>query len=188
MPKEKSGSFQGKNAGGLFGRKNIISLLSAIAITIIAAFLFSRLSFLQELGYPGIFIISLLSSATVFLPLPGFAVVFAMGQYLNPVLVGIAAGLGSGIGELSGYLAGFAGHNAVEKTEIFRTHKKQIEKSGPFAIFVLAFLPNPLFDVAGVAAGAMEMPVWKFLFAAVAGKVLRYIIVAFAGGYAIGWL
>lgn len=177
-----------RQSGHVFSKKNAISLFSAVAITAIAAFLFSRLSFLQELGYLGIFIISLLSSATVFLPLPGFAVVFAMGQYLDPVLVGLAAGLGSGIGELSGYLAGLAGHNAVERTKIFQEHKKQIEKGGPLAIFVLAFLPNPVFDLAGVAAGAIEMPVWKFLLATVSGKVLRYILVAFVGGISMGWL
>jgi membrane protein YqaA with SNARE-associated domain len=171
----------------IFGKKNLLSLASAAAISIVAFLLFSHVSFLQSLGYPGIFIISLVSSATVFLPLPGFAVVFAMGQYLNPVLVGLAAGLGSGIGELSGYLAGLAGHNAVERTELFRSHKKQVAKYGPLGIFVLAVIPNPAFDVAGIAAGAMQMPVWQFLLATAAGKTIRYIALAYIGGFSAEW-
>jgi len=173
---------------GLFGRDSLFSLAGAVAITLIAIYSFSQFHFLRQLGYPGIFLISLISSATVFVPLPGFAVVFAMGAYLNPLLVGIAAGLGSGIGEISGYLAGYAGHGAVERTRIFRSHKKQIEKYGAPAIFLLAFLPNPIFDVAGVASGAIKMPMWKFLLATVCGKILRYILLAYAGGAAAHWI
>jgi len=172
----------------LFGRESLLSLFGAVAITVAAMLLFSQVEFLRNMGYLGIFFISLISSATVFLPLPGFAVAFAMGAYLDPPLVGIAAGLGAGLGEISGYLAGYAGHDAVERTKIYQSHKKQIGKYGPLAIFVLAFLPNPVFDIAGVASGALKMPVWQFLLATAAGKTLRYIIVAYAGGYAAGWL
>ncbi len=172
----------------LFGLDNAVSLIGAIAITAAAIFLFSKVELLREMGYIGIFLISLISSATVFLPLPGFAVVFAMGAYLNPLLVGIAAGLGSGIGEISGYLAGYAGHDAVARTKIYRSHKEQIIKYGPLAIFALAFIPNPVFDIAGVASGALRMPWWQFLLATIAGKTLRYILVAYAGGYASGWI
>ncbi|MFA4983386.1 MAG: VTT domain-containing protein [Candidatus Micrarchaeia archaeon] len=171
----------------LFTARDALSLSGAIALSLAAVYLISAIPFLQGTGYAGIFIISLLSSATVFLPMPGFAVVFAMGRFLNPVLVGFAAGVGSGLGEMTGYLAGYAGHNAVMNTSLFRSHKAQIEKNGMFALFLLALVPNPAFDVAGVAAGAIRMPVWKFLPAVIAGKTLRYISLAFAGGYSEGW-
>lgn len=179
---------QEEKGGPLFSAKNLLSLAGAIAISLLAVALFSQVEFLRSMGYLGIFLISLISSATVFLPLPGFAVVFAMGAYMNPLLVGLAAGAGSGIGEISGYLAGYAGHDAVERTKIYRAHKKQIEKYGPLAIFALAFVPNPIFDIAGVASGALKMPMWQFLLATAAGKTLRYIIVAYAGGAAAGWI
>jgi membrane protein YqaA with SNARE-associated domain len=170
-----------------FTKKDLYSLFAAVAISLVAAFAFSRLDFLRLLGYPGIFIVSLLSSATIFLPMPGFAIVFAMGAYLNPVLVGLAAGCGSAIGELSGYLAGSAGHGAVERTGIYKHHEKEIRKGGPLAIFALAFLPNPLFDIAGIVSGAIRMPIWQFLLATAAGKTLRYILLAYAGGAAAGF-
>jgi membrane protein YqaA with SNARE-associated domain len=176
-----------KKVESLFTQKDALALASAIAISMLAAWAFSRLDFLRLMGYPGVFIISLVSSATILLPLPGFAVVFAMGAYLDPVLVGIAAGCGSAIGELSGYLAGYAGHNAVERTRLFRDHRKGVAKYGPLAIFFLAFIPNPAFDIAGIAAGAIRMPPWLFLLATAAGKTLRYIIVAYAGGAAAGF-
>lgn len=171
----------------LFSIKNAFALFSAIAITAAAVLLFRHILFLRHIGYLGIFLISIVSSATIFLPLPGFAVVFASAPYLNPILLGIVAGIGSGIGEISGYLAGFAGHGAVERTRIFRSHKEQIAKYGAPAIFVLAFIPNPAFDLAGIAAGAIEMKWWKFLLATVAGKVLRYIALAYLGIYGNAW-
>ena len=171
----------------LFSRQDALALLGAICISALAIFLFSRVGELRHLGYAGIFIISLISSATVFVPLPGFAVVFAMGAFLNPVLVGIAAGIGSGLGEITGYLAGYAGHDAMMRTPVFRQHKGGIEKYGPLAIFALAFVPNPAFDVAGMAAGAIRMPLWKFVIATIAGKTLRFVLLAYAGGIAYGF-
>jgi len=172
----------------LISGKDALSLASALVITIIAVALFRNFGSLQHIGYLEIFIISLVSSATILLPLPGFAIVFASAPYLNPLLLGIAAGLGSGLGEIAGYLAGYAGHNAVERTSIFRHHKKQIEKYGAPAIFLLAFIPNPAFDVAGITAGAIRMPFWKFILASVCGKMLRYIALAYVGGWSAAWL
>jgi membrane protein YqaA with SNARE-associated domain len=171
----------------IFSRKDALALAGAMCISLLAMYLFTRVQPSQEWGYAGVFLVSLLSSATIFVPLPGFALVFAMGAFLNPVLVGIVAGIGSGIGELSGYLAGAAGHNAVERTRLFRDHRKGVAKYGPLAIFFLAFIPNPAFDIAGIAAGAIRMPPWLFLLATAAGKTLRYIIVAYAGGAAAGF-
>jgi len=171
----------------LFSRQDALALSGAIAASLIAMYLFSRVQGLQDWGYAGVFFISLVSSATVFVPMPGFAVVFAMGAFLNPLLVGVAAGIGSGLGEITGYLAGFAGHDAVMGSDVFRRHKEGIERYGPLAIFALAFVPNPVFDIAGVASGAIRMPLWKFLLATIAGKTARYILLAYAGGIAYGF-
>jgi membrane protein YqaA with SNARE-associated domain len=170
-----------------FSSKDLLSLAGAAAITLASIYLFSKFDFLRQLGYLGVFLISLISSATIFVPVPGFAVVFAMGAYLNPLLVGVAAGIGSGIGELSGYLAGYAGHDAVGQTGIYKKHEKQVEKYGAAAIFALALIPNPAFDLAGIAAGALKMPPWKFLAATMAGKVIRFVALAYVGGAAAAY-
>ncbi|MCX8195412.1 MAG: hypothetical protein N3G22_04905, partial [Candidatus Micrarchaeota archaeon] len=69
----------------IFTAKNALSLVGAVAISILALALFSKVESLRSMGYIGVFLISLISSATVLFPLPGFAVVFAMGAFLNPV-------------------------------------------------------------------------------------------------------
>ena len=44
-------------------------------------------------GYPGIFLVGLLSSSSVFLPLPGLAGTCAVAILLNPFIVGVVAGI-----------------------------------------------------------------------------------------------
>ncbi|MEM4358900.1 MAG: VTT domain-containing protein, partial [Candidatus Bilamarchaeaceae archaeon] len=140
-----------------------------------------RITTLQELGYLGVFLIALLSNATIFFPAPGWAAVIAMGGVLNPYLVGIAAGVGSAFGELTGYAVGEGAASLANKE--FIKQKEMIEKYGSMAIFVLAFIPNPLFDVAGLAAGAIKIGIMKFLIFCMLGRVLRYILLAH-----LGWL
>ncbi len=48
------------------------------------------------------------------------------------------------------------------------------------AVFVLAAIPSPLIDVAGLAAGALGMPWWKYWLACTAGKTVRFTLVALA--------
>ena len=57
----------------------------------------------------------------------------------------------------------------------------KIDKYGIWAIFALALIPNPLFDIAGLAAGAAGIAWWKFLIAAGIGKTIRAIAFAYIG-------
>src|SRR3990172_2430009 len=73
----------------------ILRVLAVLAVVGISAYVFSIRVHWDEfaaLGYPGVFLIALLANATVFLPAPGIAVVFAMGSVFNPYGVALAAG------------------------------------------------------------------------------------------------
>ncbi len=145
---------------------------------------------LQKYGYPGIFLLSILSNATVLLPAPGLIIVFSMGAKFHPALVALAAGVGAAIGEMSGYLAGYSGQAIIEDQKIYTQMVSWMERNGPATVTILAFIPNPLFDVTGMAAGALRMPVWKFLLWAVIGKILKMLLFAYAGAgvFSIPWL
>ncbi len=159
--------------------KGIAEIAVAVLIIIVILAFSDRIAELQEYGYLGVFVISLLSAATIFIPAPGWAAIIALGGVLNPYLVGIVAGIGSGLGEFTGYMIG---NGARELSDAkFDRYKNMIRKYGAGAIFVLAFIPNPLFDVAGLVAGALKIKVWKFLLACILGRILRYIILAHAG-------
>jgi membrane protein YqaA with SNARE-associated domain len=164
----------------------IFALVAVIVITIYVYTLRDRADQLEIYGYPGIFILSFLSYATVLLPAPGVAIVFTMGSVFNPIGVGIAAGAGAALGELSGYLAGFSGQAVIERATIYERLTRWMRRNGPLTILVLAALPNPLFDLAGVAAGALKMPVLKFFFWCWIGETIKMTIFALAGANVLG--
>jgi membrane protein YqaA with SNARE-associated domain len=161
----------------------ILPVLGAIIATVLAFLLAPYLEQVQSLGYFGAFIIALVSNASVLLPAPGWAIIIAMGRVLDPIPLALAAGIGSGLGELSGYLLGYGGSNAVDmkKMKEFGKQKKWLKKYDMAGIFFLAAIPNPLFDLAGIAAGALKMPIWRFLLPCMLGKIVKTLILAELG-------
>lgn len=160
-------------------------LLAVIILTIVLVINREKIQALQAYGYPGIFLFSILANATILVPVPGVVFTSAMGAIFNPLLVSLAAGAGAALGELSGYLAGFSGQAVVENSERYEKVVGWMRKYGDITILVLAFIPNPLFDLAGVVAGILRMPVWKFLIFCVIGKILKMMIFAYAGNWVI---
>lgn len=166
----------------------ILALLAVIAITLYILSIREEAQALSRYGYPGIFILSILANATLIMPAPGIAITFAMGAVFNPYLVALAAGTGSALGELTGYMAGFSGQGVVERTPIYEKLESWTKRYGGWTILIIAFIPNPLFDLAGAAAGALRMPIGKFLFWVWIGKTLKMLLFAIAGAGSVDWL
>jgi len=156
-----------------------------VALTFFIYSIRERVEQFAAFGYPGIFLIALLANATILLPAPGVAVIYAMGAIFNPLGVGLAAGTGGTIGELSGYLAGFSGQAVVERSDVYSRIKPWVDKYGGWAILVLSAIPNPFFDVAGIAAGIAKMPLRTFLVFTWAGQLIKMTLFAVAGHYSI---
>jgi membrane protein YqaA with SNARE-associated domain len=139
---------------------------------------------LGSLGYIGVFLITLISNATIVVPIPYFGLVAALSPGLSMVGVGIAGALGSVIGESVSFFVGRSGRGVVEQTRFYRWVQRQLEH--PWRAFVVLFAlsapPNPAFDVAGLTAGAMGLPYWIFLSAVFLARLVRFGIVAFFGG------
>ncbi len=166
----------------------VLALLAVIGITLYIYQIRDHIQDYQAYGYPGIFLINLLASATVFVPAPGVAITFAMGSVFHPIPVALAAGTGAALGELSGYLAGFSGQAVAEKAPMYARVHAWVVKYGGWAILVFATIPNPFFDFAGLAAGVTRMPFWRFLLFCWIGKIIKMLAFAFAGAYSITWL
>jgi membrane protein DedA with SNARE-associated domain len=166
----------------------ILALFSVVAITVYIFSIRQRVEQFSAFGYPGIFLIALLANATVLLPAPGVAVIYAMGAIFNPLGVGLAAGTGGAIGELSGYLAGFSGQAVVERMDAYNRIKPWVDKYGGWAIMVLSAIPNPFFDIAGIAAGIAKMPIQTFLLFTWIGQLIKMTLFALAGHYSITWI
>jgi membrane protein YqaA with SNARE-associated domain len=166
----------------------ILALLAVIAITIYIYSIRDQADQLKGYGYPGIFLLSILGNATIILPAPVIAITYVMGAVFNPLGVALAAGAGSAIGELTGYMAGFSGQGIAEQTPIYDRLEKWTERYGGWTITILALIPNPVFDIAGAAAGALKMPVLKFLLWAWIGKTIKMMIFAYAGAGSVDWI
>jgi uncharacterized membrane protein YdjX (TVP38/TMEM64 family) len=166
----------------------ILALFVVVGITLYIYSIRERVDEFVGFGYPGIFLIALLANATVLLPAPGIAVIYAMGAIFNPFGVGLAAGAGGTIGELSGYLAGFSGQAVVERMDMYNRIKPWVDKYGGWAILVLSAIPNPFFDVAGIAAGIAKMPLRTFLIFTFIGQLIKMTLFALAGHYSMDWL
>lgn len=166
-------------------RKTVISRILALVFVIVltTVLILNRDKFqdLEKYGYPGLFLLTFFSSATVLAPVPGVLVTTALGAIFNPFWVAIVAGLGAGLGEITGYLAGFSGRGVIEKISWHNKLDFIISKYGDAAILVLAFIPNPLFDMAGMIAGMHKMPVWRFLLWCTLGKILKMFMFAYSG-------
>jgi membrane protein DedA with SNARE-associated domain len=177
-----------KKASLLTNFLRVLALFVVIGITIYIISIRTHVGEFAAYGYPGIFLIALLANATVLLPAPGVAVIYAMGAVFNPFGVALAAGAGAAIGELSGYLAGFSGQAVIDKGDIFERIHPWVEKYGGWAILVLSVIPNPFFDIAGIAAGMTKMPVRTFLLFTWIGQTIKMLIFALAGKYSINWI
>lgn len=175
-------------------RLTVLRFLTLVGVVALIAALFifrEQVNKLEDYGYIGIFLISIAANATIIIPLPGVAFTTAMGAIFNPFGVAVAAGLGAALGELTGYMTGFSGQGVAERIALYNrltTWMIAHQNLTYGVILLLAFIPNPLFDLAGMASGALRLPIWKFLIASAIGKILKMLMFAYAGFYSIGWL
>jgi uncharacterized membrane protein YdjX (TVP38/TMEM64 family) len=159
----------------------VVILVFVIALTVLLFIYRDDVAKLQGYGYPGIFLFSILANATIIIPMPGVLFTSAMGAIFNPWWVALAAGSGAAVGELSGYLAGLSGRDLIGKNKTSDQVEYWVKRYGGLAIFLLALIPNPLFDMAGLTAGALKMKVHRFLFFLWLGKVGKMLIFSLLG-------
>lgn len=165
-----------------------VTLVFVISLTVFIYLIRDRVADLKQYGYLGIFVITLLANATVILPAPGLAITAAMAGVFPPAGVALASAAGATLGELSGYLAGFSGQAVVENRVMYARFEGWMKRYGPLTITALAFVPSPFFDVAGIAAGALHMPVQYFLMWCFLGKLPKMLLIAYAGAYSVDWI
>ncbi|XP_050375002.1 vacuole membrane protein KMS1 isoform X2 [Argentina anserina] len=125
-------------------------------------------------------------------------------------------GIGTAIGELPPYFISRAASLAGNKTDAmkeldtspdevkgyiatrlfqikcwFLSHSQQLNF---FTILVLASVPNPLFDLAGIMCGQFGIPFWKFFLATVIGKAIikthlqTVVIISVCNNQLLNWI
>lgn len=159
----------------------VIILVFVLAFTVLLIIYRDEVQAFGHYGYPGIFLVSIFSNATLIFPIPGVVFTSAMGAVFNPFWVAVAAGSGAAIGELTGYLAGYSGQVIIEHRDWYERLVTQMRKYGDLTVLVMALIPNPAFDLAGMAAGMLKMPVLRFLLWCTLGKILKMLVFSYTG-------
>lgn len=170
-----------------FLKKNspVLGILFAVIISVVVFVFRDKFVDLKNYGYLGLFALSILGNATIILPVPIILTAFLGGAVFNPLIVGVVVSLGATIGELTGYLAGLSGGEMAQDNPKVQKIKKWMDKYGLWALFALAAVPNPLFDLAGIVAGATKIPVYKYLIVVWLGKLVKFVAISYIGAGSI---
>jgi len=168
--------------------RKLLALVPVVIVTILIIVFRDKVKHLEGWGLPGIFLLSIIANATVIIPVPGVLLTTTMATVFPPVGVAFAAGTGAALGEITGYLAGYSGQIVIENRKYYQRIVEWMKKYGNWTIVFLAFIPNPAFDMAGIVAGALKMPITKFLMWCWIGKFLKMLVFALAGSGIMYWL
>jgi membrane protein YqaA with SNARE-associated domain len=144
-------------------------------------------TFSLQYGYLGVFLISLIGSISLFLPIPYTAIIFTISgiQKFDPLIVGLVSGAGSAVGEFSGYMLGLGGRKIVGKhMRRIELLQKFFDKFGPLAIFLFALTPLPD-DLLFIPLGVMRYSLLKAFIPAIIGKICMSLIVAYGGRFTV---
>lgn len=141
-----------------------------------------------RLGYGAVAAAVLVASGGLVVPVPALAITCGSAAFLHPAAVAVIAGLAGTLGELTGYFLGYSGSDAVRRGRFYARVESWMRRRGWLLLFIISAVPNPLFDLAGIAAGVLRYPLWRYLLAVGLGKQVKFFMVAYACRYSLAGL
>ena len=99
----------------------------------------------------------------------------------HPFISSLVTTLGAVTGELVSYFIGYAGQNYIPESEWNIKIHEFMKMNGEMTIFLVSVIPNPFFDIAAIASGATDFPLWKFIVISFVGKFIKFSIFAILG-------
>lgn len=166
----------------------IIGIVLTVLMAVAVVYFGEAVRALEGYGYMGAFFISILGGATIIVPVPMLAIVFALGGVMRYTwLVGISAALGELIGALTIYMTGHGAGTALNHGKHSRIQAaydwllKLMERKGSVTLFAVASVVNPFFYPAALCAGALRFGLRKYIFIVLAGKLIKCMTVVYAG-------
>lgn len=173
----------------------ILGVVLTIAMAVAVVYFWEQVRALQGWGYFGAFLISILGGATILIPIPMLAVVFALGGVMKYTwLVGLAAGLGETLGALTIYMTGHGGGTAFANSNHSKIHAAYkrltslMERKGSVTLFILSAVINPFFYPAALTAGALRFGIKRYFLICLAGKTIKGMTVVYVGYWGLGSL
>jgi len=135
-------------------------------------------------AYVGAFIVTFLANALIVIPIPYIPIVAHIGATAEmPWLVVVLGALASVLGESVAFLAGRAEEGLASEHPVYRRLHRVAQRPLLVGAMLFAFAvpPNPIFDVAGLAAGATGVRYRVFFLAVFAARLVRLAVIVWLG-------
>ncbi|GEM_PF-912017 len=151
----------------------------------------------RRIGYSALIVAGIVSGLTFFLPVPVLPLVFAVSGVADPAIAAGVTAASMTTGMMGTY---FIGKHRAKLPKKFlqegngfaavwaRRAERWLRGTTVSSSFLLALVPNPIYDFAGVIAGSVRVPCLKFLFGTFMGKAVQTAIVAALGYFASGYI
>lgn len=139
---------------------------------------------LTTFAYAGAFVVCFVANAVVAIPIPYIPIIAHIGATAeSPALVVALGALGSVLGESVAFVVGRAEQGLVSEHPLYKRIHRLAERKwlAGLVLFGLAVPLNPLFDVAGLAAGAVGMRYRVFFIAVFAARLVRLALIVWLG-------
>ena len=178
------------NRGDLFFRLGLISFVIAFVIFGTVLWITGNLN-VENVGYGGLWIVSFIAAGSIILPLPGpvaICMAAAPDLSLNPLVIGVVSASAEALGEMTGYIAGISGRSLLKRNKYYPKVHSLILRRGGLFLMAGAIIPNPLFDVIGIAAGGVGYPIRKFIAIVFIAKAIKSVAIAYACFWGIDWI
>ena len=149
----------------------------------------STLHWLSHLGLPGVFGVAIIDSSPIPLPIPGttdLLLLWLVAHKGNPFYL-VASAVAGGL--VGGYLSWQVGRKGGEEmlkrrvpARLLNPVHRWVESNPILSVFIPAMMPPPVpLSPFVLAAGALGVPVGRFMAAFGAARAIRYSLVAWLG-------
>jgi membrane protein YqaA with SNARE-associated domain len=175
---------------GLLGRVAALGVVTGLIVMGLVMWVTGRFES-AAIGYPTVWLFSFIGAASIFIPLPapaGVCIGATPAFNLDPVLLGVVSGTAEVLGELTGYMAGLTGRSIVERSRWYPAVQQWMKQRGALVLFCMAIIPNPLFDIVGVASGSIGYPLRKFVPIVFVSKSIKSAGIAFGCYHGISFI
>jgi membrane protein DedA with SNARE-associated domain len=138
----------------------------------------------DNLGYPGILLITFLISLLVFVPIPYIPVLILalFSSRLDPNLIALSSAIGVTLGRSVIFFASYRGRALIDNSTLKRMAPLQrlLAKYGSLVSFVAAVTPIPPDDIVIILLGISKFSLLKFILTTFGGKLMINLAVVWA--------
>jgi membrane protein DedA with SNARE-associated domain len=138
----------------------------------------------DNLGYPGIVLITFLISLLVFVPIPYIPILILalFSSRLDPNLIALSSAIGVTLGRSVIFFASYRGRALIDNSTLKRMAPLQrlLAKYGSLVSFVAAVTPIPPDDIVIILLGIAKFNLLKFILTTFGGKLIINLAVVWA--------